>query len=295
MEKKFKRTCPACNKDLLYKSKESYNFCLKANTKCRSCSTKKYAKRIGDASFLLNESLESYYWLGFILADGHIQNGRLSITLSDKDSEHLIKLAKHLCVDVHHKVNNKKYGATILSIMHKDVINTIVNRFDIKSNKTIDPPNKNVFENLDFDKLFSIFVGFIDGDGNITKLHNRPDFHIRIKTHANWLTILSFFNDKLRLGGLVKINNQGYATLDINNTINCKEIKKIVITYNLPILERKWSEIDLNFIGRNELANRRLNEIKNMLNLDFDNKTIYQKLNISSSTFYQIIKRNKLK
>ena len=46
---------------------------------------------------LLNEDLASYYYTGFILADGHIdKNTRLQITLSVKDINYLTNMAKFL-------------------------------------------------------------------------------------------------------------------------------------------------------------------------------------------------------
>jgi len=294
MEKSLNRICKTCDKVLKYKSIESFKCSEKEGTECRSCSTKKYVKRIGDANYLLTDNLDTYYWVGFILADGHIEDGRLSITLSGKDKEHLNKLSEHLYVKTQDKINNKKYSACILSLMHKDIINIFVDRFDIKSNKTINPPNINVFKNLDFDKLFSIFIGFTDGDGNIRKLHNRCDFHIRIKTHKNWLPVLDYFNNVLDLGGHTRINKLGYATLEISNSVFCKKIKEKAIGYNLPFLERKWSEIDLSFVGRNEKADQNKIAIFRMLNEGLSHKEIYKKLNISKSSYYQLIKRNNI-
>lgn len=49
---------------------------------------------------LLLDVPETYYWIGFILADGHIsKNNRLVVTLSVKDKNHLIKLQKYLEIE----------------------------------------------------------------------------------------------------------------------------------------------------------------------------------------------------
>jgi len=56
-------------------------------------------KKLADLSPLLNETLEAYYWMGFIMADGHLsKQNRLTVTLAIKDSDHLLKLKEFVFI-----------------------------------------------------------------------------------------------------------------------------------------------------------------------------------------------------
>lgn len=252
--KNYSRKCPQCGKDLFYSSNTSYNYGIRKNCLCRSCATKVYAKRIGDASFLLDESNESFYWIGFILADGSINKGvRLTITLSRKDKTHLEKLAKRLNIktnDTEDVLNGNTYYQTTISIMHTDIFSKLTKKFMINQNKTINPPNSSVFEQLSNEELLSIFIGFIDGDGSIFKQYKRQDSRISIQIHSSWLNLLLYFNNRLNLNGKVSINKSGYALLQISDFVSCKLIKEKMLLLNIPFLKRKWDNIDLNFYGK---------------------------------------------
>lgn len=243
-----------------------------------------------DFTKLLNNSLESYYWIGFILADGHVHNSvRLSITLSKKDKEHLIKLQKFLNIET-----LKESSQISISGMDSNIIRKFCKKFDIKSNKTENPPDLKVFENLNDFELESLFCGFVDGDGNIHNLHNRKDFHLRIKCHKSWENILKYFSHKLLNDCTVKINNQGYASLICSNTKILKKFKLKILNYELPILKRKWDKIDLNYVSKQEKGQNNIVLVKNMLLNKNKKVEIAKELNLSKSAISQIIKRNNL-
>lgn len=250
METIFYRKCNVCGNEMKYKSKKSFLFCEKHNTICRSCSTKLYAKRIGDASFLLNETNESFYWIGFILADGNINNNsRLKITLKYEDKDHLKILGNLLSVDVKDKLsklNGKEYKQVSLDLMHTEVLKTLSEKYTIKNNKTLYPPDTNAFKNLTKEQLFSLFIGYVDGDGSICKQYKRNDATIRIQVHSSWFNLLKFFNNSLELDGSLIINKKGYSLFSISNFDTCKKIKKDMLNLNISFLERKWNNIDIN-------------------------------------------------
>ena len=51
---------------------------------------------------LISETNESYYWLGFLMADGHFnKNGQIQINLAEKDLKHLQKLGKNATFSKH--------------------------------------------------------------------------------------------------------------------------------------------------------------------------------------------------
>ena len=99
----------------------------------------------------------SCYWLGFILADGHItKDKRIQINLSKKDRLHILKIIDHLG-DV--KVYENESRISIV-LSDKITIDKIITDFNWRSNKTKVPP---VIPNwLTNDQLFSLIIGFID-------------------------------------------------------------------------------------------------------------------------------------
>ena len=101
MEKiELKRECPICGKELNYKSKDTFRMACKVNGLCRSCAGLKKVnennERSSNLSILLDDSFESFYWMGFILADGCFFENRLQITLAIKDKEHLQSFANYV-------------------------------------------------------------------------------------------------------------------------------------------------------------------------------------------------------
>ena len=56
----------------------------------------------------LNNTEESYYWIGFIIADGCINSTRIEVTSSEKDSNHLLKYSLFINAPIK-RVYNKRY------------------------------------------------------------------------------------------------------------------------------------------------------------------------------------------
>src|SRR5690606_7825362 len=81
---------------------------------------------------LLNNTDESFYWLGFIMADGYIakDKSRLEITLCEKDLNHLEKFNKFINNNaIIHKHNKDKFKLFRLSIRDLNTISEIINKF----------------------------------------------------------------------------------------------------------------------------------------------------------------------
>jgi len=123
--------------------------------------------RIGDVKVLLNDNNEVYYWLGFLLADGHFSNKkRIVIKIAQKDTNHLEKFAKLLNSKV--KISNSSHRYCSVQIQDKINVKILCDKFGINSNKTYNPPTK-IFSINNNQLMFSLIVGFIDGDGCIFK------------------------------------------------------------------------------------------------------------------------------
>jgi len=246
---KLKRICKNCGKELIYKSLVAYNNANKIDGLCKSCGAKKRAKtnRAANLSLLLEDSYESFYWIGFIMADGCFHDDRLMITLSIRDKEHLQKFANFIeytipLIDTQTMTSFKSKNIEISPL--------ICSKFDLNSNKTYNPPNS--IKHFPINLQYCLLAGFIDGDGNIqTQSQGRKDYMLRIKTHESWINILKEFNELIDgTTNFTEINNQGYAQLTISNTEILKEFRKKIENYNLPLMRRKWDKIDFNYQSR---------------------------------------------
>lgn len=240
---------------------------------------------------LLENTPEALYWIGFILADGHIQSrGQLAVTLALKDAEHLEKLAKFLGCNVSYK----EKGKIGLRVMNVGAMKTLCERFGITSNKTYTPPQ---LPNLDTDLLLSLILGFIDGDGCISKQYKRQDAYIRIKCHSNWLPILQFFTNTVnKLADtsmpLGSINNQGYAQTCWCDTRAVRLLKESVLRLQLPVLLRKWERIEVLRVSKYEIASERLVKAMEFRKLGYTYKMISKELDMSESGVCLLFQRN---
>lgn len=258
---KYKRICKECGKELFYKSSSAYHLAIKNDSICKSCASIKRRKINNNLNILLNEDLESYYWIGFILADGHFnKNGRLQITLSNIDEEHLKKFCKYISCDNFLKRTNI---VSVNAIM-KEASLKIMEKFDIKNNKTYNPPSLEYYNKLENDKLISLICGFIDGDGNIKHQHNRKDCVLQIHLHSSWIHFLKMISITLTNKDFSKISKDGYSRLSITNNSILKKLKCQALNFNLPLLERKWEKIDLNYKTFYEVAKEKYNEFEQL-------------------------------
>jgi hypothetical protein len=279
----YKKICPTCGNSQFYKSRNALWLATKNNSECRKCATLKYAKRKGTLISLLSENLISYYWLGFLLADGHISNNRLTVSSAIKDEDHLKTLAILLETSVKYRMMGK-YKQCALSVM--DTINgeVLVKKYNILSNKTINPPN---ILQITGDPLIALSIGFIDGDGCIKHQTNRKDFTISVKCHSSWLDILKY------LYGKAHINKDGYAITNISNTEDSKKLKAFVIKNHLPVLKRKWDIINLEYRSRQAVRKEKDIKVKEMLLEGMSRKKIKKEVNLTDSGLSQLIKKLK--
>ena len=81
-----------------------------------------------------------------------------------------------------------------MALQNKDICIKLCDKFNIKNNKTYEPMELN---NYSFNKelLFSLIIGFIDGDGCINKVYKKQDCNLRIHLHSSWLDNLIFIEN----------------------------------------------------------------------------------------------------
>lgn len=250
---------------------------------------------------LLKETPQAYYWMGFLMADGHFTEKRIIVSLAIKDVDHIKKFAKFISSgysESKNKCRDKYYRQCHVAAANSDVVPLLREKFKICNNKTYNPCDITGVKNEDL--LLSLIIGFIDGDGSITKQHKRNDTFLRIKCHSSWLDNLQFMSNVVcghcnLKPNKVKINKQGYAIITFANSIILKFLKAKGKELNLPVLNRKWDRVDENYMSKFEKYKYIVQEVKSLLGEGFTGYKIAQILNRHHVGIYRIIKRYNLK
>lgn len=254
----------------------------------------------GNVSKLLEETPEAYYWAGFIAADGHIEKDkRLSLKISSKDREHLIKFAAFLGSPTIHESIDKGSELVDISIQDHILVPSFAKKFDFGQRKTYNPPN---LAWLEGDKFLAFFAGYIDGDGCIHKNVNNLTT-ILISCHSNWLNNLKMFEEKLyrilqyksnykRQGA--KIIKCGKASITFGESSLLKLFKLRLLKLKLPVMHRKWDNINEHFISRQERGRINKKEVLKLRKFGDAAEEIASELNIPVNTVRQWIYESKL-
>lgn len=234
---------------------------------------------------LLENTPEKWYWLGFLLADGcFLANGRLKVCISSRDKEHLDKFRNFVDVG-----NVKPYNEYLQwQVMDVSTCTNLMCQFNIRNRKTYEPPDLSV---LTEEQMFCLSIGFIDGDGTISKQSGRQGSYISIKVHSSWLDTLQIMFPWHK----PYIQNSGYAVINISDTKSVRAYKNRAKELSLPFLDRKWENIDSDFISRQEASDKKKPLITKMLSEGLSQQEIASRLNLSKSNLSQLIKRNNLK
>jgi len=224
----------AAKQDILYKLKRSWISIQKKafllglkRINYESKNNHKYSK-------LLLETPETYYWLGLLMSDGHFNKNHF-ITLSINDIEHTNKLRSYLGME--------KTDKKLISISDMPTFKKLTEKFKINNNKTYEPCDLSCITNEDL--LFSLIIGFIDGDGTISNKY------LGIVSHKNWYNNLYLFNQVLKNTTNIYYSNK-LINIRVSRIKLLKEIKQRAISLKLPFLERKWNKINLEQITKNE-------------------------------------------
>lgn len=283
----YKRVCRICGKELVYGSFSAYSLAEKNNAVCRNCATRMSAKRKCDITPLLEETPLAYYWVGFLLADGSFVDGRIKFHLKQEDFEQVKKFADFIKWTGEYD-DRGELGKGV-SAKHVEVVNKLIEKFDIKRLKTYNPPDTLLCHDRELLKF--LIGGFIDGDGNISKQTGRNDCFIRIKLHSSWESILKEFCRIINYDeSHVRLNNNGYAELIISDSNVISDLKRKLVSGKVPLLERKWSKIDDNFVSRKNKAKETREKVIKMLCEGMRKCDISRKLSISSSLVTKISK-----
>ena len=204
-----------------------------------------HSNRKNDLSKLLKLDNISCYWIGFLLADGHIsKKNTLIINLSIKDLDYFKNIENHLKITLDIKLKEKTNSFFIV-LYDAFVIVKLKKIFFWTNNKTKNPPIIPNF--LTNDQLFSLIIGFIDGDGSIGEKGE-----IAIRCDLSWKKILEDFH--LFLTGYHKdayVTKDNLSLIVISKKRILKKIKQRILNLSLPIMKRKWSKLKIDNIVDN--------------------------------------------
>jgi transposase len=206
--------------------------------------------RNGDMSSLISGTLESFYWLGFIAADGYIYtNGHLMVSQSEKDKDNVVRFAEYLKTKLYlmpsktsgYKSNSDHYR---VNICDKVIGCKIRKMFNVQSHS----PKTYTGISLDFikteDQAAAFLCGFIDGDGS---LNNSKSYHIQC--HKSWFETFKVLVNKLPSNmdnisiRLIyrKDKDKTFSHMDLRKK-SSKLIREFAKKHNLPVSKRKFPD-----------------------------------------------------
>lgn len=258
---------------------------------------------MGKLTNLLQDTNEAYYWAGFLAADGSFsgaEGNRVRLTLSTKDELHLIKFTEYIGSNYQHGVNNTGHPYITTSKQCKNTVPLYKDKFDFKKQKTYNPPKS--LEVEDDDLFLSFLIGFIDGDGCISKQSGgRKDSSIQIKCHESWR---GFLGDMLRrvyklseTNMKTKMNltkDKKYCIMNLSNYKVIHMLKNKTVDLDLPVLKRKWDNIDLSFIpDRYDKSDESLLKIELLQEQGLSIKDIANEVGLTYSGVYMKLYRKR--
>ena len=234
---------------------------------------------------LLEENPISYYWLGFLMADGHFsKKGWIYLSLANLDAPHVQKFSDYIegpkiCL-------LQKKSQSRCTVKNKDVVKQLSEKFNISNRKTYEPCN---IKGIKDDKLFLAWlIGFIDGDGTIVQRRSNSQY-IKIAVHSSWTDNLDYIYKRVQSISRIRchppsLDGRGYIHIRFGRIELLQYLKKFAIENNLPILTRKWDKIDLN----KKLPMKYF--MKQLRNSGKNAKEIAETLNISVRLVYASIR-----
>lgn len=211
-------------------------------------------RRNGDMTPLISNTLISYYWLGFIAADGYIsKNGHFMISQSEKDKQQIEKLSKYLNTSIY-LLNNKMLSKSSfknaknsyrINIYDREIGGIIRQMFGLGPNdqKTYTSISNSFIPKGNKAKAF--LIGYLDGDGSMYSCS------CNVECYISWLPFLQGLMKKIgkKWDGHYKIiirykksQNKHYCFFKIYSKLS-RYLKEFAENNNLPFNDKKWSNI----------------------------------------------------
>ena len=253
----YSRLCPECGKEIVYKYKSDFTKATKNNSLCKSCAVSKSSifqkgHNLNDAwtvrdnsldKLINNKSLETFYWIGFILADGSFYNNRFEFGLKEDDTNVLEAFAKY--IDFKGAIKHKdSTNSSRIQFNNKPSIERFMKEYGFNYDKTYNPCSFESFKNYSKEQITSLLIGIIDGDGNIQENGSTYANAITITAHKLWKSfyegLLTYLEIPLHIS---EKENDNCITIRICRREYCIALKQFIINNNLFYFSRKWDII----------------------------------------------------
>lgn len=255
----YSRLCPECGKEIVYKYKSDFTKATKNNSLCKSCAVSKssifqkghnlndeWTVRDNSLDKLIdNKSLETFYWIGFILADGSFYNNRFEFGLKEDDINVLEAFAKYIDFkgNIKHKDITK---SNRIQFNNKPSVEKFMKEYGFNYDKTYNPCSFEFFKSYSKEQITSLLIGIIDGDGNIQENGSIYSNQINITAHKLWKNfyedLLTYLEIPLHIS---EIENNNCITIRICKREYCIALKQFIINNHLFYFSRKWDIIKL--------------------------------------------------
>lgn len=247
---KYTRNCPKCGQEITYKWKSDMTKANKKQSCCKKCNSglstriqkgskinDLYNNSKNNLDKLLEETIDSFYWLGFIIADGCFNNNRFELGLSEKDLNHLnlFKTFINFDKDLRYREKTKSYR---LQFDNRHSIPKVMEKYGIVNAKTYNPIDFSIFKKYSKDLITALLIGIIDGDGTIAKNGSKNARVIHITAHKLWK---SFYEE------LINFLDYPFIIKEYNGILRISLYQREFINklnmFNCPKLNRKWIKI----------------------------------------------------
>lgn len=218
-------------------------------------------QRKNNVEILLNDDLQTMYWIGVLLADGHFhkKGGIVRLDAASQDMDRLESFRQYVNsqppIGIHKTSKSTHQDKCRVTCTHVKAIAELREKYQISSRKTYEPPDFTQY-NLTDVQWIALIIGFIDGDGYIQladsgKNNDYNRIKINIEVHSSWLNNLTFiktklysiFSDLSRMA-LPKINANKLASTQIANREVTDGLHTFIITHNLDVMQRKWNKFN---------------------------------------------------
>ena len=231
---------------------------------------------------------ESFYWAGFLAADGNITNNSTRCELAIIDQNHVEKLANFGATDKNITINTRKpvqirdyeiktRKSASISFYSKQIVKDLENNFGIV-------PAKSLIYNLpekmwDHENIRHFIRGYIDGDGSWFKITKNKHLALKVLGTKEFLTNLTnHFTIILNLNKDKYIGYPGgcYA-VSYGGTNTCSKIYKYLYNGADLYLQRKYDFLQ-EFFKNYEPKHRGKNfkDFSNLIGKTFSKLTILE-------------------
>jgi len=252
----------------------------------------KQVKYTCDNEFFSRDNEKSFYWAGFLAADGGIepQKPRITLSLSSKDIDHLYKYKKDLQFTGPVKSFVRKesrpqfkytqyYGSNV-RITCKKLIDDLANFNVIPQKSKIYTFPSHLLSNPNIKHFIR---GLIDGDGSVECHGNTGKFFL-CGTQSTVETTYNFLKQQLNLeSGYVGNREDGLWIFCFRKLVDIQKIAQYLYDDHTISLNRKKEMAEAILLAKPRKIKINKQDLEDLIKLNFNIYQIANKLKVSSS------------